>query len=1768
MAQTEIDDILNSIRAENQVSNDMFGKTLTEINSKLEDIANDGITAELIKTTLQDVKTDLDTRHRFVTEKFENIKDAFEQINQSQALLVKNSDLKIMFNLLNENIDHFAQEITEQQVLINNIETNIVEFRNDTSRKDEIIERVAVVKDGIDEVNRGLQASIMEVNSSLRNITKNLMTMDATEQNDIIKRELENIYLAVNAVLSSMEILDQKNDDIAKNIVAKEDLLNLAGKIDNSFALVSEKLDSSDNQASGNTERIISEIEKNRNELLSFNENVSKGLSEYLNSVRDVLSNCIDEIKQSQAVNAVEDDSLARQKFENLEKLSDDIRKIDTTISSQNESYINLVSSKIKELGVVIDDFKKYVDESHGGIEENLQSKLDSLDILIANGSSMIQDRFGELQAKVEESIKSIETFAQDNSIKLGNSLSEMSDIKSEILRILENMTAFNSHQEANFSNFNNRFEGDVSELKESLNGFCSSFEALKYTLEQSNIDNRGLLAEIVEDAATQTRSIVENLSSSTSENVLKNFDMQMELLKEQLNDLKNVFTSISAKNVENLLANIEQSVGRIDSLNSNLTENLDKNFQSMRDMITVSGSENSRQISELEEKFTSVSQMNASGIINEINITASKIDSLNESLSGELNDNVSTIRNILTVSESENSRQFSELNEKIVNLAQENTSGIINEINAAASKIDSLNENLSGELNSNFSAIREAVSFAENENRQQFDEFGSKLISEAQNNTGNIISEISVVSAKIDTVGVDLSTELDNNFEMVRDFIENSNADKKQNAAEFAALSGSIKNLEAEFSKNTEKFQIALNEQMSSLENYISVLKECNSKEEDENLYNAEFEKLGEKLLSVETALREAGENFADNLMMVQNKIADYAKSVDYVSKETGDKLETSLEEISSVKAELAKFIESIPETDDEATEKILAILNEIQAKFEDVLVNITDIKDDVNGNVTSSLQHNAAFLEDKFSILQELLNDNNLKNFDRINDFGENLQNKIDGLKQEIGLVNTDISEIITARTEALSNDFIPLKESIDNFVNTDFNKIIDNIKSQIELSYLNFSADVNENMAENHDNYVQLNDAYQTLVDKFSRVEEVINDLSLNQIGVMTSTITEVESNIANNFDKTNELLESWKNDLKRIEAKIDMGSKNGGLVISDSLKEFTDEIKTNSAVGANKIISNIETLKTGLKSELASIKNTSAADAEKLSASINALNEKVDILAMSDQSANFEDLIDSVQEKIDTLISSDISGEKLKDIENAVENVSNKIDLLATPDDTSKIEDIETSIKSIRDKIETLNLLDGSINFDEIESDIKSLHDKVDVLALSADDIKLENIEEGLKSLHDKVDVIALSENEEKIENMVQALHEKVDILASSEDDDLYSEIQDIKGLIVEQRKQIEQFGGSERSDNVDKYLEDLQNRLSGLDFEKNASDIKDSVMNAILAVADQITFAEETEEIKDFVEERTDEINKNLLDVKQQLSNIACSSEAWDYSYTMQDIESDIAKLRIILNDISASTSKDEINEISQNMHKIAASVNTLHSSLTEEQILELKSNIEKINADVISLSSRTNKLLLTSDESYKALTDGLDEFSRVTNQLQKRIDVLDNSGINEVIEKKLDSINDAVTSSANSDNIMRQVMLYLGEWIDEASEKLDTISTDTSNLSLMNSELCLLKTMIDNKDIVAVFEKKFTEQQKKINILESKLEAVLNAVENHEDAALNRKIEIFDDKINSVDDKMTYLDEKISMLDEKLENLDSKLSKLSQGIEKLASYVD
>ena len=1716
MAQTEIDEILNTIKSENAMNSEMYNNTLTEINTKLDDIANDGITTELIKSNLKELETSLESRHRFISGKLSELREAFENLNNNQDLFTKNADFKIMFNILNEHIDNFAQEVNEQRNYIQVIETKLDDFRNDNSKKEEILSNISDVKEGVDAITKGLEASIMDVNSTLRGITKTLMTMDVTDQNDIIKRELENIYLSTNAILSSLEILDQKNDDIAKNQISKDDLINLAGKIDNSFALVSEKVDTLDK-----SERIISEIERNRNELLSFNENISKGLSDYLNSVRDVLSNCIDEIKSTQT-QAPEDESyIPLQKLETLEKLSDDIRKIDTTVSAQSENYLTFINSKISELGNTLENFKTEITDENIKTSDTFNIKIQELSDIINHFPEILEDRLASLQDKIDSSLKTIESYAAENNIKFGNSLSDITDIQNEISTILESINAMSTNQDLFTSHIDGKFGEIITEFQTNLNIFDEHFAKLKIDIEQSKFDSSSVFKEIMDQTSADIKAMINSINSNgISNGSIEELSVKLESVTGNLVDIKNAFIEISAKNVENILSAITESDGKLDNLYNGINETVTYNLNNMQGVLSSAIAENNQLIEDLNRHFMSLSEQNTGNILSSIETTSNKVDALNENISSAFDGKLDGVQQTVQEIKEDTKQQIENLGDRFTTISEQNAGNILSGIEAASAKVDALNENINSAFDGKLDGVQQTVQEIKEDTKQQIENLGDRFTTISEQNAGNILSGISSTNLKIDMLGVDLSTEIDNSFEMVRDFISNTKDMKDQHSTQIEELSDSIKKLETEFVHNTARFKNAIDEQFSSLENYISAIKECISNGNT----SEEIEKLAEKMLAIETALHDTGDLFSDNLMMVQNKVVDYEKSVNYLAEQTNQKLESTISEITSIKDEFMKISECFSDPDNSLSE----ISNTLKQNFTEISNGIAEMKENAGGNIEEQLQKNLSVIEEKLGSLQDILNETNLNNYDKIGDLDENINVKISDLKQEISLVKTDISEIVSDKTASIAEEFKPLKEVIDNFINTGFDSILETLRSQIELSYLNFSSDVNESLTENHDNYLQLNDAYKDLTEKFAKVEEVINDLNQNQIGVMTSTITTVEQNIANNFDKTNELLENWKADLKRIEEKTDSGFIStertldsilkhlNNLDQTSSLKELKEEFLSKFDYFDSEVTSKLKII----NDELDNGNQTSSVALKNLQQLLDEINSKVDVLALSDSSERIEDLVQSLQEKIDILAA---TGEKEK---------------------------VEEMLNALHEKVDVLVLSDNNEKLDELEDIIKALHDKIDILTLSDSE---EHIEELVQSLHDKVDVLATSGGEGRIEELVQSLHDKVDVLALSDDNELMSEIQGIKDLIFEQRKQFEKSGTTEKAQNVDKYLEKLlsdlstvEERINGLDIDKNASDIKDSVMNALLSVADQITFAEETEEIKGFVEERTEEINKNLLDVKKQLSSIASSSDSWDYTYTMQDIESDIAKLRIILNDISTSSSKEDISEISQNMHKIAASVNSLHSSLTEEQILELKNNIEKINEDVLSLSSRTNKLLLTSDESYRALTDGLDEFSKVTNQLQKRIDILDNNSINEVIEKKLDNINDAVTMSANADNIMRQVMMYLGEWIDDASEKLEIISADTSNLSVINSEICLLKSMVDNKEIVESLEKKFNEQQNKIDMLEHKLDAILNAVQNSAG------------QYSSMEDKIS----------EKMKKLDDKINKLSKGIEKLTSYVD
>ena len=252
---------------------------------------------------------------------------------------------------------------------------------------------------------------------------------------------------------------------------------------------------------------------------------------------------------------------------------------------------------------------------------------------------------------------------------------------------------------------------------------------------------------------------------------------------------------------------------------------------------------------------------------------------------------------------------------------------------------------------------------------------------------------------------------------------------------------------------------------------------------------------------------------------------------------------------------------------------------------------------------------------------------------------------------------------------------------------------------------------------------------------------------------------------------------------------------------------------------------------------------------------------------------------------------------------------------------------------------------------------------------------------------------------------------------------------------------------------------------------------------------------------------------------------------------FDYTYTLQDVESDIAKLRLAINNVSGA----DFTDISDEIKKIVDSVENLESNLTHEQILDLKNDVEKLNEDIISISSRTNKLLLNSDESYKALNDGLSNFSDIINKLDERLNYLDNTAITERLERKIDDIQSMSTASANTDKVFNQVMTYLGEWIDTAGENINLITEKSSQIDYVKECIEEIREALPHKELVLnELERRFEKQEERIDRLEMKIEKILSTIEEKDDMVLNRKIE----------------------------KLEKMLSKLGNNIEKLTSYVN
>ena len=572
------------------------------------------------------------------------------------------------------------------------------------------------------------------------------------------------------------------------------------------------------------------------------------------------------------------------------------------------------------------------------------------------------------------------------------------------------------------------------------------------------------------------------------------------------------------------------------------------------------------------------------------------------------------------------------------------------------------------------------------------------------------------------------------------------------------------------------------------------------------------------------------------------------------------------------------------------------------------------------------------------------------------------------------------------------------------------------------------------------------------------------------------------------------------------------------------------------------------------------------------------SVNSSNYNDKLVIIQEQFTQaFKDLYEVIKTNNFELIESGMHSKDATEAHNKLlESISAKIDTIAASDLTEEIlsqnEETQELVQILNAKVDSLLNIDFNtvpdkqmlLNKKFLEY-FQSISDKAahltELAELPADNTEVLELNQKIIALINeidaKLDVVAAIDYDENFEEildkvsgnktLLEELHAKLDVFVSTSDNDmLEDELQEIKDIILEQQEILNRSGSEDNSavaENIGKLLSKIDGISETIsEHDENSAKIKEDLVNTIVSVFSSANFVEESEDIKDFVEEKTGELSKQLIDVKSQIETIKQNDVA-DYSYTLGDVENDIAKLRQMVNEISTSTStpSTEFNQISRNIHNLTSSVDAISKNLTPAEIYQLKHNILKLNDDILSISSRTNKLLLNSDESQKTIADGLTAFSHIAFNLEERMNELSNKEFNEETATKLEKIMAMQEHAASMDATFHKVLMFLGEWVDAASQTFESINEKADEINEISEALSELRKAVPEKlALVDLLEERFEEQQSRMDRLEAKLDELT---------------------------EMSKLNSNLSIV-QKVDKMERLLTALSANIEKLTSYVD
>lgn len=1746
---------------------------------------------------------------------------------------LKDSNVTIS-NICEKNFAEVAGNISGLKEIVaqldeNNVSANNAIFSNITDRLSVFENSLKNSLEKQENFVSGSSSNIFEQISNMKSLTEGLdykLDANAIELGNA-KNEFKELSEAVNNLLAT-DFVNVVKDFKADLYAIKQDMTDA---VENAKSDISEK---SANDLFGKYELLISKLDSVEDEVKFAQGEALNTLKTQLSSISasivDVLSYVsnakesnyeVIENKLSEVTTFIQDTNLNY--IENVRDIVDVIRtQVENNlrqISSESDERLNKIKAQINDSGISVkQDIKTAYDKIielqsdiavlNDDIKSNNSGLMDNVNNVLDSANTLKSDFETKLTSLKNSLLEIVTEYKNDFTCKNADNISELK------------FNAENLHSKAQQQSVDlkNELKEDISNLIESLKlNILDLNEIVSKSSLKVEASNKDIVDFIKHDFTSEVNNSVDSIKNNTSEilsevsnklddsvSCVSKLDASVTALNQ---DTKNALSGTLAKILENFV-----------SLNSTIVS-LDENSQ---EKIQINIDELRQDIDSLKKKLSDVDSQIDDDLAKQINIIEGSFESLNLMLVDIMNQATDSlgdkIKKELSGASSRMSESLAEELEQYKVQIEELFEGVQSKNNEQADYI----KNCTQELNN---ALQLAMDKQGKESAVQLEEIGNHLKSMIHENVELTTADYETLKNKLESFLASINEQNDNLVNTIKTQIEilinNQEKDSalqlehtktmfEENAELTSASNNSLKEklegLLSQINEQNNNLTVTVKTQLDDVAKYINSNFDIQTQE-----VNSVFEEIESSIQKIVSTVREFRSEYDLKFNEIKTSVDDFKQETtdryDVKNSELNNKIETIIEE--EIKPNFTKITEIVS--------TLRELRSEYELKFEEVKTLIDDYKQETTDKY---IDENSKLNSKIETIIEEEIKPSFTKITEQIDEL---LKGKISDFVTQYTNSNSELSNNISSEIEKLKADFIKLNEKLNadefsrvesqeqliNDLNNKFNEIINEIKNSTNTEFTSLKETIKTDCIASVGNIEQtlatevaeLQTAVKSINQNIKVCQDIISALTKEHTELISKEVEKETDIIIGEIVEQFDLIKaSQKDDMTALTSAIE-NSVSGYIIDSvNDLKSYMD-IKTDTSL----IDSKLDTLRIELS--------------KTLDDTIENINKLLEVSVFSntitDLKATNEVLLSTTAEKINSQIQEFVK-------ENVYKKIDDKLNLLD-----------KKFIDTIVDKYEEAKILSTQYNktFEGISSSVDGL--------LNEFKNKKDEIQENFKNIFDK-----LNGSVDELKSSFADL--KAQIMNKSFDEafhtSVHNQISGIENLVQEQLGYIQDINELCSSNlpeltemnTIVKYgiktsLEDIQEKLSRQDSNvtEELNNLKSDIITQFINVFNQISFVTEQEEILEFIDEKHSELitilshivttmngvesvkdnisnvdnkitslKKDIDIINDKITSIMSSEGDVDYVYSLQDLESDIANLRLVLNEMKENNKSKEFEELISSTNNIYSVVESIKAELPRFEAEEFRKDFDNLAEDIVSISTRTNKLILTSDESYKTLQDNLQDFKLVIDDLDERTrNFAKESGIDK-IDNKLGVINTMMQNGAKTNQVFNQVFEYLAEWVDKAGEQISSISDKVETLDDIGQIKVMLEDLraeshdnTESVELVNALESVFDKQAKRIASLEAKIDRmVVDSTINSKQSKINMKP--IEDTLNkflaAIGDTMSNQQEKINSLETKLEEvvslidnkdtaqltkkvggMDKQLAKLNKSIEKIASNV-